>query len=859
MKKVLSLVLVLTLVLGSFGAAFAAVDLDDVAGEDCEDAVKTLVALGVVKGFPDGTFKPDRAITKAELASMLINVLGYADLVTEGTRSGFSDTIGHWAEPEVALAAGQQIVNGLPDGRFQPDKVVSYDEAITMIVRALGYNDTCLKGTWPTKYKIKAADLKITEDVKMRSAEADRGGVAILVNNALTCATVTVNKDGDIEKEKIGEDSDDKPIYEMLLDKVGKKEDIIVTPDTIDKDDKAYIESVVDLKQYMYETITTYQNEDDEIVYVSDTETATMEGIFKGIDEDKNEIKVKVGEKTKRIALKNVTNAAIFYNGAESDLDIERDIKKDAKIKLVFPDYKGNPDIDEPCKGIVVNDAVNTVLVEDEFDSDYPEDFNGIALPLTEDDDDNDIVDLDNLIIEGDATSLEDIEKNDIINVYSSEDDIGDEPDSLKLVVTRNSVEGKATKVKKDDKGKVEEAKIDGKYYDVGEYAINNDGGKVILGAEGTFFLDENGDIVAWTGDSVLLDDYAYVIALDTGDPSGFDKEDAPRIKMVNDEGDKVVYDFQLKKDGKTKVLDEDGEETEEECDKYKKVGDAEIVVKEDSKGEKVIAIKDIDGFDDKIVKYKVNNDNEITDIVRLDGEGRIDHSELVDAKKSAKFDDEMLNYEYDFTSKTVIINYDSSDDDYSVVDFEDLSDDVEEGNWLAAEDPDSLGSLTFVYVVNGAASADDNFAAIVEVETELDENEDPILGLTVFHNGKEVKYLTEDNTSIEETTDCLVNLRINSDNVVTDVEDATDEQVKIGTVVELTDSNRIVFEEDGVDSVKLSNECAVYVYDEEDEELKRKTAIKSIRAGDKVKVYNNVEDSKDKIYDAVLIIKYEK
>ena len=57
MKKVLSFVLVLSMILGSFGMAFAAAP-SDVVGKDYEDAVNVLVELGVVAGYKDGSFKP---------------------------------------------------------------------------------------------------------------------------------------------------------------------------------------------------------------------------------------------------------------------------------------------------------------------------------------------------------------------------------------------------------------------------------------------------------------------------------------------------------------------------------------------------------------------------------------------------------------------------------------------------------------------------------------------------------------------------------------------------------------------------------------------------------------------------------
>ncbi len=830
MKKVLSLVLVLTLVLGSFSFAFAAVEFDDVEGKDCEDAVKTLAALGVVNGRSERYFEPEGKITRAELAKMLIYVLGYDELVTKGTRSGFSDTVGHWAEPEIALAAGQEIIKGKPDGTFAPEDCVTYDEAITMIVRALGYKDESLRGTWPANFKIKAKDLEITDDVDISLGNADRGGVAMLVNNALSCEVVTVNSDGDIERDEIGKDGDD-PIYRKLIDKVGDQEDIEVTPDTIDEDDKAYEETLVDLESYMYETIVAYKNNDDEVVYVAGTRTKNIEGTFKGIADGK--VKVKVGEKTKKIDLENVTPASIYYNGADSDLDIE-DIAEDAHIKLVFSSYKGNPDIDTVCKGIVVEQTGDIVFVEETFDPDYPEDFNGIALPLTEDDDDDIIADLSRITVKGAAESLEDIEKNDIINVYTSNTDnsIDDEPDYLQLFVTRESIEGKVSNVKKDA-GEVTEAKIDGEYYDIGTYALNNDGGIVVLGAEGTFFLDKDGDIVAWTGDSILLNDYAFVIALDDGEPGDFDSEDAPRIKMVNEKGKDVIYDFKVSKD-------RDGN--------YRNVGEATLREVDDK-----IVVGNIEV--ETLVKYKINNDNEITDIRTVTGD------ELaIDKGVNVKFDDEMLNNNYDFVSSTIIINYDLSD--YSVVKYEDLTDDTivptETRYCLAAVDPDSLGKLAFVYVVNGVSSSQDNFAAIVDVDYDLDENDNEVPAYTVFLDGKKLKLPATDNSVIAEiTTDALVNLDINSDDEISDIsyETPSDEDKYVEGIVTRRYDDRISIRGKS-GSFRLDKECGIYEYDEEDDELKLKTSIRSISVGDFVKLYN--PDNDDKKYDAVLIINYE-
>lgn len=201
MRKVLSFVLVLTLILGSFSFSFASTTAvktaSDVVGTEYEDAVKVLMNLGVVTGYPDGTYKPDGAVTRAEIAALIVRALGIASTDTAVAKSNFSDMKGNWADNYVALLADRNIIKGYSDGTFKPNAKVSFPETITMIVRALGYTDGCtsLSGTWPTNYMTLASNLNITNTVKvLASSPADRGSVAIMLNNALIVPNVTVDK-----------------------------------------------------------------------------------------------------------------------------------------------------------------------------------------------------------------------------------------------------------------------------------------------------------------------------------------------------------------------------------------------------------------------------------------------------------------------------------------------------------------------------------------------------------------------------------------------------------------------------------------------------------------------------------------
>ena len=167
MKKVLSFVLVLSMILGSFGMAFAAAP--DVAGIKYEDAVTALTELGVVAGYKDGSYKPENIVTRAEMATFIIKAMGLADYAVG--KADFSDMEGHWANPFVAYAVSLGFVKGNTDGTFAPDATVSYDQAITMLVQALGYKAEYLVGGYPGAFVNQAKALGMLE---RRLAKSDK-------------------------------------------------------------------------------------------------------------------------------------------------------------------------------------------------------------------------------------------------------------------------------------------------------------------------------------------------------------------------------------------------------------------------------------------------------------------------------------------------------------------------------------------------------------------------------------------------------------------------------------------------------------------------------------------------------------
>lgn len=102
------------------------------AGQWYNNAVSTMTRAGIVNGYPDGTFRPNAPITRAEMAKIIAL---FAKLEPSAER--FPDTAGHWAEPYIRLAAGSGWIEGYPDGTFRPDRAITRAETVTMIDRVL--------------------------------------------------------------------------------------------------------------------------------------------------------------------------------------------------------------------------------------------------------------------------------------------------------------------------------------------------------------------------------------------------------------------------------------------------------------------------------------------------------------------------------------------------------------------------------------------------------------------------------------------------------------------------------------------------------------------------------------------------
>jgi hypothetical protein len=190
MKKVVNSVLASALALTVAPMAFAAEQATNTEApkvdESLQKVVNRLNALGLVAGYGNGDFGVDKTITRAEFATLVVRMRG----LEQGAKlaqyqSNFTDVkTSDWFAGFVNVAAGQEIVKGFPNKTFKPQNQVTYAEAVTMIIRALGYEPS-VKGVWPNNMIAKASELNIAKSITTPNNAATRGDIFKMMDNAL--------------------------------------------------------------------------------------------------------------------------------------------------------------------------------------------------------------------------------------------------------------------------------------------------------------------------------------------------------------------------------------------------------------------------------------------------------------------------------------------------------------------------------------------------------------------------------------------------------------------------------------------------------------------------------------------------
>lgn len=166
----------------------------DISDSRVSQTAAVLDALGIMQGVGGGSFAPGKALTRAQFCKLAVTAMGVTDVSPYASYTIFPDVKhSHWAAPYINAAVRhpelkeKAIIRGYADGSFGPDKIVSYGEVCTMLLRMLGYKEEDVGPFWPADYIAQAQAIGLTDGVTIADARAavKRGDAAVLLLNAL--------------------------------------------------------------------------------------------------------------------------------------------------------------------------------------------------------------------------------------------------------------------------------------------------------------------------------------------------------------------------------------------------------------------------------------------------------------------------------------------------------------------------------------------------------------------------------------------------------------------------------------------------------------------------------------------------
>ena len=176
-KRILTWLLAISM-LGSLltvpAGAAAVTKFSDVSDSYTATAVEALRLMGVLDGYGDGTFRPDTVLNRAQFCKMAVYAMdGSGELGRYSTVTIFPDVKpSHWASAYINMASKKGIISGFADGKFKPGQTVTAGQAVTILMRGLGYKDEDMGGVWPQSYMAEAQTNGLLKSTGITSAYA---------------------------------------------------------------------------------------------------------------------------------------------------------------------------------------------------------------------------------------------------------------------------------------------------------------------------------------------------------------------------------------------------------------------------------------------------------------------------------------------------------------------------------------------------------------------------------------------------------------------------------------------------------------------------------------------------------------
>lgn len=173
---------------------------------ECETAISVVKALGFMDGYPDGTFRSENRITRAEFASIISKLLNLSVDESKGEITYFSDvTESHWASPYVNIVSSRGFMSGGGDGQFLPENNITVNEVAKVMVCLMGYRYFAeVSGGYPNGYYMQANAIGLLDGLHTDAASPiTRGEMAQLLCSAFDVDIYQTDSYGDdVEMKK---------------------------------------------------------------------------------------------------------------------------------------------------------------------------------------------------------------------------------------------------------------------------------------------------------------------------------------------------------------------------------------------------------------------------------------------------------------------------------------------------------------------------------------------------------------------------------------------------------------------------------------------------------------------------------
>lgn len=192
MKKIIAVILAVIMIMSLATVAFAANSFTDISNSKNKEAIETLYELSVIDGYSKTKFGPKLTLSRAEACAVMVRAL-YGDKIVYWTNS-FTDVPARaWYAPYVDVAVYYDIMHGHSATTFAPDEDITYDQMATLVLNALGYNAPQLSGTWPENVERIANILGLYDNTSRFVLGSDvitREDACQMLYNALDCSIV---------------------------------------------------------------------------------------------------------------------------------------------------------------------------------------------------------------------------------------------------------------------------------------------------------------------------------------------------------------------------------------------------------------------------------------------------------------------------------------------------------------------------------------------------------------------------------------------------------------------------------------------------------------------------------------------